>query len=191
MPQGSCSATRDAGEAASASSANHRVFWDPRTHRYYNSQGVWVDSLGQLMPHSRPAGRFRSKGKWWATDRPLTLWWNQHHVSACFSDVLIIGWSDLRGYGLRTTPCGDFLIRFNRFDYVFDSTDFRPPGDLETRGFRSVPCRLLPAVQDAAWLQLAVILGDEDSASEVRSLRFIISDLSDIFISDIFILPVH
>ena len=79
------------------------------------------------------------------------------------------------------TPCGDFLrdflIRFNRFDYVFDSTDFRPPGDLETRGFRSVPFRLLPAF---------VILGDEDIASEVRSQRFIISDLSDIFISDIF-----
>ena len=73
------------------------LFWDPRTHRYYNSQGVWVDSLGQLMPHSRPAGRFRSKGKWWATDRPLTLWWNQHYVSACFSDVLIIGWSDAAG----------------------------------------------------------------------------------------------
>ena len=122
-----------------------------------------------------------------ATDRPLTLWWNQHHVSACFSDVLIIGWSDLQGYGLRTTPCGDFLTRFNRFDYVFDSTDFRPPGDLGTRGFRSVPFRLLPAF---------VILGDEDIASEVRSQRFIISDLSDIFISDIFIsdifiLPVH
>ena len=50
-----------------------------------------------------------------------------------------------------------------------------------------MPFRLLPAFQDAAWLQLAVILGDEDSASEVRSQRFIISDLSDIFISDILI----
>ena len=88
----------------------------------------------------------------------------------------------MSGTAVAVTPCGDFLIRFNRFDYVFDSTDFRPPGDLETRGFRSVPFRLLPAF---------VILGDEDIASEVRSQRFIISDLSDIFISDIFILPVH
>ena len=59
-----------------------------------------------------------------------------------------------------------------------------------------MPFRHLPAFQDAAWLHFAVILGDEDSASEVQSQRFIISDLSDIFISDIFIsdifiLPVH
>ena len=49
-----------------------------------------------------------------------------------------------------------------------------------------MPFRHLPAFQDAAWLHFAVILGDEDSASEVQSQRFIISDLSDIFISDIF-----
>ena len=41
-----------------------------------------------------------------------------------------------------------------------------------------MPFRLLPAF---------VILGDEDIASEVRSQRFIISDLSDILISDILI----
>ena len=31
---------------------NNTLYWDSRTNRWYNSQGVWVDSLGRLMPHS-------------------------------------------------------------------------------------------------------------------------------------------
>ena len=39
------------------------IYWNPVTRRYYNAQGVWVDSLGRLMPHRGPASKTRSKGK--------------------------------------------------------------------------------------------------------------------------------
>ena len=38
---------------------NNTLYWDSRTKRFYNSQGVWCDSEGGLLPHSRPAGTFR------------------------------------------------------------------------------------------------------------------------------------
>ena len=38
---------------------NNTLYWDPSQNRFYNSQGVWCDSEGGLLPHSRPAGTFR------------------------------------------------------------------------------------------------------------------------------------
>ena len=39
------------------------IYYDKRLKRYYNSQGVWVDRIGRLMPHRGVAGEYRSKGR--------------------------------------------------------------------------------------------------------------------------------
>ena len=62
-------------------------------------------------------------------------------------------------------------IRFDRFDYVFDSTDFQTPGDRvpPPQGYSTVPFQQLGAFAEAA---VDADDQDKDSASDVQ--RFII-----------------
>ena len=79
--------------------------------------------------------------------------------------------------------------RFDRFNYVFDSTDFQTPGEIQTPEYSTGPCNELGAfgdgVAEADGHDVAEV-DEQDKESVSDATRFIISDLSDIFISDIF-----
>ena len=62
------------------------IYEDPFTHRFYNSNGEWVDRLGRLMPHRGPKGKYSSKGKHAPNYNPGGRCANPPHVHGRFGE---------------------------------------------------------------------------------------------------------